>query len=64
MAFPLAIEITDYQEKEDGSAVVTLEMSDEVKAVLIEEGFLSCISRYIEAKNDTKESPEEAPTAP
>jgi hypothetical protein len=58
MVTPLKIEITSYEEHDDGSATVTMDLSDEVKSVLIEEGFLACLNRYIEAKD---ENPQESP---
>jgi len=52
MVTPLKIEITSYEEHYDGSATVTMDLSDEVKCVLIEEGFLTCLNRYLEAKDE------------
>lgn len=52
MVTPLKIEITSYEEHDDGSATVTMDLCDEVKAAMIEEGFLACLNRYIEAKNE------------
>ena len=58
MVTGLKIEITSYEEHDDDSATVTMNLSDEVKSVLIEEGFLACLNSYIEAKD---EKPQESP---
>jgi len=58
MVTPLKIEITSYEEHDDGSATVTMNLSDEVKSVLIEEGLLACLNSYIEAKD---EKPQKSP---
>jgi hypothetical protein len=40
------IEVIEYKELEDGSATVTLELDDEAKTMLIQEGFNSILIRH------------------
>lgn len=42
------IEVTEYQEQEDGSAIVTLEMCDKAKSLMIEAGFISLVKKHID----------------
>jgi len=47
------IQITDYVENEDGSALITIECSDYVKGLLIEAGFIALIKKHMdEMDND------------
>jgi hypothetical protein len=57
MVTNLQIEVTNYKEHPDGSATITMDLSDEVKCVLIEEGFIACLNSYLEVKD---EKPQEA----
>ena len=42
------IEVIDYKENEDVSATVTIELDDEAKGLLIQEGFNSVLRKYCE----------------
>ena len=42
------IKVTEFDEQEDGSAIVTLEMDVEAKCMLVEAGFISLVRKYIE----------------
>lgn len=51
------IKILEVTENEDGSANVELELSDEAKQMLLEEGFNSVIKKYIENYEKTLDKP-------
>jgi len=42
------IKVTEFDEREDGSAILTLEMDVEAKCMLVEAGFISLIRKHIE----------------
>ena len=42
------IKVTEFDEREDGSAIVTLEMDVEAKCMLVEAGFISLIRKHID----------------
>ena len=48
------IKITEFKEQEDGSAVIQCEMSDFVKAALIEKGMITLIKEHIDSLEDTE----------
>jgi hypothetical protein len=42
------IKVTDVEENEDGSAVVTIEMCEKARELLIEAGFVSLLKKHID----------------
>lgn len=46
------IKVTEFDELEDGSAIVTLEMDVEAKCILVEAGFISLVRKYIEGMEE------------
>lgn len=48
------IKITEYNEHEDGSATLQIELSDFVKNVLLELGFISLVEKHIEDLEHTE----------
>ena len=48
------IKITEYNENEDGSATLQIELSDFVKNVLLELGFISLVEKHIEDLEHTE----------
>lgn len=49
-----AIEIVEVQENEDGSAVLTIEVDNRARELLIEVGFVALLKKYIDfgGRND------------
>ena len=50
------INISNYEEQPDGSAIVHLDMGPEAQRLLIEEGFLSLVKRYCDDQENPCES--------
>ena len=50
------INITNYEEQPDGSAIVHLDMGPEAQRLLIEEGFLSLVRKYCDDQKNPCES--------
>lgn len=51
----LKIEILSYEEKEDGSAIITMELSDDVKMAFIEKGFNTILKEWINSTENKNE---------
>jgi hypothetical protein len=47
------VDVVDYKENEDGSALVQLEMCETAKSILIAAGFISMLQQNISAIGDT-----------
>ena len=55
------INITNYEEQPDGSAIVQLDMEPEAQRLLIEEGFLSLVRKYCDDQKNPCEPTQHSP---
>jgi hypothetical protein len=46
------IEVVDVEDQEDGSAIVTIDMNDKGRDLLIQEGFISILKKHMEEPID------------